>query len=153
RWARRRPAAAALLAVSAVAALALVGLIVGLIYNAQLTTAYQEEERQRKEAERARGEAERATQGEEEQRKTAEKARDRAQSLVKERDAALEREHRTSYFHSILLADLALKENNIALAQVRLKECKPELRNWEWRYLDAQCRTELFSLPGAVATF
>src|SRR5262249_38175443 len=67
--------------------------------------------------------------------------------------AALEREQRTSYSHSILLADLALKENNVALAQVRLKECKPELRNWEWRYLDAQCHTELFSFPGITATF
>jgi len=153
RWARRRPATAALLGVSGVAALALVGLVVGLVYNAQLTTAYQSEEEQRKNAEEALDIAKTAKQGEEEQRKTAETARDRAQSLVKERDAALEREHRTSYFHSILLADLALKENNIALAQVRLKECKPELRNWEWRYLDAQCRTELFSLPGAVATF
>src|SRR5262249_46373788 len=155
RWARRRPAAAALLAVSGVAALALGGLIVCLFYNVRLSGGYQSQatahpqgekgpkggEKQREKGGAGGGMAGSAKQGEEQQRKTAEAARDRAQSLVKERDAALGREQRTSYFHSILLADLALKENNIALAQVRLKECNPELRNWEWRYLDAQCHT------------
>src|SRR5262249_40559227 len=88
-----------------------------------------------------------------EQRRTAEEARDVAQTALKERDVALERADRISYFHSIFLADLALKENSVPLARARLKECKAELRNWEWRYLDSQCHTELFSLPGDHARF
>src|SRR5262249_47630829 len=57
-WARRRPAAAALWAVSAVAALALVGAAVGLAYNRKLESSLQEtqdaraaEAEQRKKAE------------------------------------------------------------------------------------------------------
>src|SRR5262249_10718432 len=45
RWARRHPAAAALLVVSAVAALALVGLAVGLAYSTWRNAAYQSEAR------------------------------------------------------------------------------------------------------------
>jgi WD40 repeat protein/Flp pilus assembly protein TadD len=134
RWARRRPAAAALLGVSGVAALALVGLMVGLFYNARLSEAL--------------GEAQAARQGEQQQRKTAEAARDLAQTALQERDAALERAERLSYVHSIFLANVALKEDRVPLAQLRLKECKPELRNWEWRYLEAQCHAELISFPG-----
>jgi WD40 repeat protein/tetratricopeptide (TPR) repeat protein/tRNA A-37 threonylcarbamoyl transferase component Bud32 len=141
RWAKRRPAAAALLGVSGVAALALVGLVVGLVYNSQLTTAYQSEalarlaeEEQRRKAEEALGVAEAAKQGEAEQRKKAEEALVRADHI--------------GYLHSVFLADVALKENNVLLAQQRLEECKPALRNWEWRYLNAQCYSELLALPG-----
>ena len=75
RWTRRRPGAAALLAVSALAALALVGLAVGLFYNARLNTAYGSESA-------AHAQAEQARQAEEEQRKEAEKARDVAQTAL-----------------------------------------------------------------------
>jgi WD40 repeat protein/Flp pilus assembly protein TadD len=153
RWARRRPAAAALLAVSGVAVAALVGLAVGLVYNARLTTAYQSEEEQRRNAEQALGMAESAQQGEAAQRKTAETARDVAQTALKERNLALALADSIGYLHSIFLADVALKENSVSLAQVRLKECKAKLRNWEWRYLDAQCHTELVSFSGELAKF
>jgi hypothetical protein len=49
RWSKRHPAAA-LVAVSGVAALALVGFGVGLFYSAWLKEAFQEEEEQRKKA-------------------------------------------------------------------------------------------------------
>jgi WD40 repeat protein/tRNA A-37 threonylcarbamoyl transferase component Bud32 len=58
RWARRRPAVAGLLAVGALAALALVGAIVGAAYNARLQTAL--------------GDTEKARDAETEQRKKAE---------------------------------------------------------------------------------
>src|SRR5207249_3973855 len=51
RWAKRRPAVAALLAVGVVAALALVGVMVGAAYNAQLQTAL-DEAQQARDAER-----------------------------------------------------------------------------------------------------
>ena len=107
RWVRRRPGAAALLAVSAVAGLALVGLAVGLFYNARLSDAYGREAD-------ARTHAEAAQTAEAEERKKAEGARDVAETAVKgqatalkERDAALERADWKAYLHSILLADLA----------------------------------------------
>src|SRR5262249_49503198 len=64
---RRRPAAAALLAVSGVAALALVGLAVGLAYHAELKRAYEAEAE-------ARSQAESARRAEERERKKAEHA-------------------------------------------------------------------------------
>jgi hypothetical protein len=83
KWVRRRPAMAGLLAASGIAALALVGLGVGLLYNARLSDALDSEAG-------ARASAEAAQQAEKEQRQKAEEARDLAQSAVKERDAALE---------------------------------------------------------------
>jgi WD40 repeat protein/serine/threonine protein kinase len=53
KWALRRPAVAALVVVSPVALLALVGLTVGLLYNRQLVLARQAEEEQRRRAEGA----------------------------------------------------------------------------------------------------
>jgi WD40 repeat protein/Flp pilus assembly protein TadD len=146
RWARRRPAAAALLAVSGVALLALVGLGVGLFYNAKLADAYDSEAS-------AHASAAAAQQAEKEQREKAEGARDLAQTALQERDAALKLAGRTAYFHSVRLADLALKESNFGLARERLNDCKEQLRNWEWRYLDTQFHTELFAFPGDSVVF
>jgi WD40 repeat protein/Flp pilus assembly protein TadD len=146
RWVRRRPAAAALLAVSAVAVLALMGLVVGLVYNAQLNTAYQSEAAARSDAEAARN-------AEEEQRKKAETAQQGEEAQRRVAEEALVRADRIGYIHSIFLADVALKEGNVLLAQQRLKESKEELRSWEWRYLNAQCHNELLSVPGSSANF
>jgi WD40 repeat protein/Flp pilus assembly protein TadD len=46
-----------------------------------------------------------------------------------------------------------LKENHAPLAEQRLNECKAELRDWEWHYLQAQCHPVLFSFPGNGAAF
>src|SRR5262249_22900848 len=153
RGARRRPGAAALLAVSAVALLALVGAAVGLFYNTRLSDAYRSEAA-------AHAQAEQARQGEETQRKDAEGARDVGQTALegrgeslKGRGTALERADLTAYFHSIFLADVAMKENDVPLTRQRLQDCRPELRNWEWRYLEAQCHNELFSFPGGIPRF
>src|SRR5262249_58321959 len=59
RGARRRPAIAALLAVSSVAALALVGVVVGLLYNARLEVALNVAEEEKKKAEGEKQKAER----------------------------------------------------------------------------------------------
>jgi WD40 repeat protein/tRNA A-37 threonylcarbamoyl transferase component Bud32/Flp pilus assembly protein TadD len=139
RWARRHPTAAALVLVSGLAALAVVGLAVGLVFQSRLQTAYQAEEEQRKKAEQALALAEKAKEGEEEQRNKAEQA--------------LELADRIGYVHSLFLADLALRENKVALAQQRLKESKTELRGWEWHHLNSRCNTELFSFPGKEPVF
>jgi WD40 repeat protein/tRNA A-37 threonylcarbamoyl transferase component Bud32 len=153
RWVKRRPAAAALLVVSAVAGLALVGLLVGLGYSARLNAAYRSEaaahaeaDDSRRRAETALGEAEAARRGEAEQRGKAQAAQHAAEEALALAD-------RIGYLHSVFLADAALKENHLLRAEERLKECKTELRNWEWRYLAAQCHPELLSFRGYTAQF
>jgi hypothetical protein len=143
KWMRRNPVVAALLGVSGVAVLALVGLTVGLFYNAKLSTAYEKEssarlaeEHERRRAENALGVAEEARRGEATQRQNAVNALALAERL--------------GYFHSVSLADVALKENDTHMAFQRLRECKAEQQGWEWRHLNAQLHTELFSLPGTV---
>jgi WD40 repeat protein len=132
KWVRRRPAAAAFLGASGVALLALVALAVGLVYNARLATAYQAEEEQRRRAEHA-------LQGEAEQRQKAQ--------------GALALADQIGYLHSVLLADLALRDNKMLYAQQRLAECRPGLRGWEWHYLDGQSHPELLSVAGVAAVF
>jgi WD40 repeat protein/tRNA A-37 threonylcarbamoyl transferase component Bud32 len=76
RWCRRHPAPAALVATSALASLASVGLVIGLAYNVQLNHAYQSEAAAHAEAEKARKDAE-------EQRKIADAARIQAEAANK----------------------------------------------------------------------
>src|SRR5262245_18868326 len=123
RWARRHPAAAALVGVSGVAALALVGLMIGAVYSVWLNEAYRSEAA-------ARAETEVARLAEEEQRKKAD---------------------RIGYLHSIFLASVALRDHNEALALQRLTEAKAELRGWEWHYLNGQCHAEVFFVPGRAS--
>ncbi|HVC95316.1 MAG TPA: serine/threonine-protein kinase, partial [Pirellulales bacterium] len=153
RWVKRRPAVAGLLLVSGVAALSLVGLVVGVFYHSELERAYQSEtaarlreEKERKKAEKGLGLAEAAQKAEEIERGKAEDANRKAEE-------ALALVDQTAYSHSIFLADVALRENDIVQAKERLEECKAELRGWEWYYLNGQCHTELFSFPGLVAVF
>jgi WD40 repeat protein/tRNA A-37 threonylcarbamoyl transferase component Bud32 len=160
RWVRRRPAAAALLAVSGVALLALVGVGVGLVYNVRLSEAYEAEAAAHAEAEQARVRAETAQQEEAQQRQRAEAALTReaqakhAEEQERRRaEDALELADRIGYLHSVFLAGLALQEHNLPLAEQRLADCKPALHNWEWRHLQARCHPELFAVAGEHAVF
>jgi eukaryotic-like serine/threonine-protein kinase len=119
-WVRRRPAAAALLAVSGVAVLALVGVAVGLVYGSWLRDAL--------------ADVNRARLAEEEQRRKAEEALAREQSL--------------RYANLIVLAEREWLANNVSRAEELLQECPEEMRGWEWRYLRRQCRTSLLVLRG-----
>jgi WD40 repeat protein/tetratricopeptide (TPR) repeat protein/tRNA A-37 threonylcarbamoyl transferase component Bud32 len=119
-WVRRRPAAAALLGVSAVAVLALVGLTVALWYSAELQDAY--------------ARVQRARQAEADQTKKAEAASLRAESQF--------------YLNRIILARRELAANNVTRADALLDGCPAHLRQWEWHHLKGLCHNELFSLPG-----
>jgi WD40 repeat protein len=127
RWAKRRPAAAALLVVSGVTAMALVGLGVGAWYHQRLQAAYDETER--------------ARQGEEEQRKETEVALAREQS-------ALKRERSLFYLNLIVLAEREWSANNVGRARELLADCPKDLRGWEWHYLQRLCHPEILTLPG-----
>jgi hypothetical protein len=136
KWARRRPAAAALLVMSALALLALVGGGVAGVYstwlldaNTQLQGTLDEAGRQRDRAEQAQGEAENARRGEEAQRAQTE-------SLL--------------YFRTIERAHSAWRENNVRRMVELLQSCQPEKRGWEWHYLYRLCHSDLLTLRGHV---
>jgi WD40 repeat protein/tRNA A-37 threonylcarbamoyl transferase component Bud32 len=132
RWAKRQPAVAALVLVSALAAMALVGAVVALMYNASL------------EASNARLGV--AVEEKDQAILVAAKAK-------KQTDLFL-------YFHRILLAEREWWAGNLARTKVLLSECPEEHRGWEWRYLDRQCRMAIATsrepngsirLPGRMA--
>jgi WD40 repeat protein/tRNA A-37 threonylcarbamoyl transferase component Bud32 len=134
KWVRRRPALAALLAVSAVAALALAGGGVGLIYSQRLQEVNRDLEEaagfaraQKVEADTQRGEADR-------QRGEAERQRSRAET--REAEA-----RRYLYATRMSLAHRAWEEAHIPRLRELLEEYLPgragpeELRGFEWYYL------------------
>jgi WD40 repeat protein len=143
RWARRRPALTALVGVSGLALLALVGGGGGWYHSTRLQTALGEASRQRDLASLAQEAAEEARQGEEEQRKRAEAAR---AGEARERARA----EGLLYFMSIERAHSAWRENESTRALEILAGCKPALRNWEWGYLSRLCHSELITLQGQI---
>jgi WD40 repeat protein/tetratricopeptide (TPR) repeat protein len=135
KWARRRPAQAALVLVGSLATVLLVAGLVSLLYGVRLQDARDEATRQRDEADRQRGVAERekaeavrlravaeTSQAEEQkQRREAEGQRTRAEALV--------------YVRQISLAQREWEANNLARVRELLDACRPELRGWEHAYL------------------
>jgi WD40 repeat protein/tetratricopeptide (TPR) repeat protein len=122
KWVRRRPAAAALVLVSLAAALII--LAEGLAFLVQLRQAQHEVENQKVEARQKNTEAE--------------------QRL----EQAHVEEQRASYLWNVGQARLAWLANDVAGARLRLDACPPELRQWEWRFLQHSCRNELLAFPG-----
>jgi WD40 repeat protein/serine/threonine protein kinase len=115
KWIKRRPAAAALLGVTVLMVLALVGGGVSLFYSGRLHDALGETQRQRDIAEQERETAQ-------ELRKEADQQRDRAEQLV--------------YARQIALAQVAWQEGRVRQARELLDACRGDLRGWEHDYLD-----------------
>ena len=132
KWARRRPAAAALAATSCVMLAALIGIVL-------VRGAYKDEQRQHLivqtalEAEQQAREAEKTARGGE--------ARQRAIA-----EAALEEARRANYFRNISWAQRDWEANNVSQAEQLLDECPQDLRAWEWRYLKRLCHSDLLTL-------
>jgi WD40 repeat protein/serine/threonine protein kinase len=120
RWCRRNPAAAGFLAASAVASLALVGVVIGLIDNARVRSS----------------------------QRRAVASESRALTAEQSALAAAEREQRLGYIHKIVLAEREWSGNNVSSAEQLLDECALEHRGWEWRYLKRVCNCELLTLRG-----
>jgi WD40 repeat protein/tRNA A-37 threonylcarbamoyl transferase component Bud32 len=138
RWARRRPVAVALLAVSGLAALALVGAGVSYLDSRKLAASYEAEADARQHAEQAKRQAEEAR-GEAEQARAAEAAARRREQAAAAREEALHNVHRVGLAHA------AWREDNARLAERLLDECPPDARCWEWRYLRRICHLERFA--------
>ncbi|HEV3115540.1 MAG TPA: protein kinase [Gemmataceae bacterium] len=135
KWIKRRPAMAALLAVSAVACLAVVGGSVALWYGGQLRTALEDAERQRLLAEAERGEADR------------------------QRQRAQEFELRVRYVHDMNAGQRQWQEAYMGPLIASLDDWRPtpaqplDLRSWDWGYLHHLCHLELRQLNLMPYTF
>jgi WD40 repeat protein len=166
RWARRHPAAAALMAMSGLALLALMAGSVGWYYstqlkhaNTRLQGALAEAGEQRDLAEQAQAAAQEAQHREAQQRERVEAAlageeeqRKRAQAALAGEAQEKARAEGLLYLNRIDRAHNAWRENNFNRADDILEACKPEVRsNWEWRYLHQLCHPELLTLQGHTA--
>jgi WD40 repeat protein len=120
KWVRRRPAVAALIFVSAVAALALVGAGVAASYSQRLQDA---------------------NAGLEQARSAEESQRQRLETVLSDKESIL-------YFNRIVLAEREWSANNVGRVLELLQDCPAELRGWEWRYLNRLCHVDLRTLRG-----
>jgi WD40 repeat protein len=125
KWARRKPAAAALLAVSSLAAVAVV-VVLGVSYLV---------------VKDALDESNRANNA-----LTEEKTR--TEEALQRETRALDQERRTGYIGRVTSAQLAWSGHNVDQAERFLEDCPADLRGWEWRYLQRLCHAEFLSLPG-----
>jgi WD40 repeat protein len=138
KWARRRPAAASLLLVSIVAALALGGLGVNRAYDAQLQRNLDTEAQLRQDAEAARREAQRQEQ--------------LTQAALQREHDALAREQQTLYLHRITLAHREWGDNHVGRALELVNACPPDLRHWEWHYLNRLCHSDFLTFRGHASS-
>jgi eukaryotic-like serine/threonine-protein kinase len=123
KWARRRPAVAALTLLSAVTAAVAFVLVTW----------------QWREADAARTRAEDARAGEEQQRRQAEDA--------------LREAHVNLYFNHIALADREWRAGNAGRAEELLDACPADLREWEWHYLRRLCHSDLLTIGPPVGGY
>jgi WD40 repeat protein len=139
KWARRKPALAALAGVSCLALVALVAAGAGLHYNGKLRLAFEA-------ADNARSAEAEARRKEEQQRRRAEdaskaandaRAAEAVQRVLVEQ--TLSQVRRAHYARSIALAERELLANNGTDAELLLDECPSDLRSWEWNYLKRLC--------------
>jgi len=123
-WTKRRPAMAALLLVSSVATLALVGIVTSAFYTAQLKDAKEN--------------AERSQQAEAQEREATQ--------------AALAKAEMFQYFHHLALVNKGWREAALGGAEKLLDECPSNRRKWEWDYLNRLCHGDLFTFKGHRGT-
>jgi WD40 repeat protein/tRNA A-37 threonylcarbamoyl transferase component Bud32 len=148
RWARRRPATAALLVVSVLATLALVGALVNYFNGRKLVAAYQAEATAHQQAEDARQDAETHRQEAEAAEARAEQARAAEAAARRREQVASARAEALHDVHRIGLAHAAWREGNAAQADRLLGEVPEAARCWEWRYLHRICHLERFVTRG-----
>jgi WD40 repeat protein len=155
KWTKRRPAVAGLVTASGIAVLALVGVVVGLLYNADLeaanadlSEATTQLENAKQVTERAYGQAKAAAAEAQKQKQEADHQRGRAAD-----QEALAR--RFLYLAQINLADRAIQEKKFGLAIYHLEKIPPrdpgqrDLRGPEWYHLWNQCPGDPVTLPRA----
>jgi WD40 repeat protein/Flp pilus assembly protein TadD len=137
KWARRRSAVAALLALVLVVTLLGVGLV---------TWKWQDAEYQKSRAqEQARQTAEALEQVDEARREAVDSAK--AEKAAKDETGRHFAEAKKNlYSQQIALARQAWTAGNVSNARELLEKCPPDLRHWEWRFLRRLCETDLLTI-------
>jgi WD40 repeat protein len=163
KWARRRPAAAALVAVSTLGLAVLVVLAGALWSNAeQRASAVARLEEAREALSTARRELAGARRQTAEQEQLANQKRDEVrrlqedsrQELEKTRSArreaqqAFEEAGRGRYVSAMALAQSYWRANDVQGADDKLDQCPPNLRHWEWHHLKRLCHAEALPIAG-----
>lgn len=72
----------------------------------------------------------------------------KVQEAQMETGQALARAEASLYFHRIALAEREFLANHLVRARHLLGECPPNLRQWEWHYLNRLCHADLLTLRG-----
>jgi len=143
KWARRHPAAAAVVGVSFVSVwVVIAALAVSNVWVNDALHQKTEEEARAREALDDKSQALDALR--KEQEKTREALARETRALAERTQAydGLKREQRLAYFRGIALAEEAWKANRVGQANQILDTCGPdELRGWEWRYLKRLCES------------
>ncbi len=116
KWARRRKSAAALVAISALAVVAVV-VTIG-VKNIEVT----------------------------QRTKETELALEKYKTALRDQQLALKVAQQTSYDQTIALAAPEVMANNVRRADKLLDTCPAELRHWEWSALKRLCHGETFSM-------
>jgi WD40 repeat protein len=139
KWARRRPAAAAVVAIGGLGCVLLATVLV--VSHRQVNAALSR-------ATEASEHLEEANAALREEKEKLEKA------LARE-TRALATEQQTSYLQHIALAhrDCVDYEVQVNRAEEHLEACPPELRHWEWHYLKRLCHSELLSFRERASTY
>jgi WD40 repeat protein len=137
KWARRRPAVAALLA----------GVIlVTIIGGTGIVLNWQAAEKRAEETLEAYGREQQA-------KNDTQQAQAKAEAAEKETSRKNEQLRRQLYVLNVQEAARALTDNDTQKAETLLLACPPALRGWEWYYLLRQCRAELLTLDGQRVAF
>jgi WD40 repeat protein len=139
KWARRRPAAAALASVGIVTVLVLVGLLVSLGYSMEMATAYQREQELRTDAEHSREDALNSRErlkGEKEKTEAALEAEQQARTREAVAQDLLEQ---AFYLRRVASAYSEWRDNQVEGARALLADCPASRRHWEWNFVARLC--------------
>jgi len=132
RWARRRPTVAGMIVSSVVAALALVGIVVSLVYQKELEKSQQETAKANEALTRTNQQVESANRKLDEARQAEVDAKIQLDQIL--------------CFRRVGLALSEWKNDNAARARTLLRDCPESLRGWEWHYANAVCHPDTLVL-------
>ena len=124
KWARRKPSLAIAYTLTAIVAML-------LAFGASLAVLWQS-------AERARA--------------TSEEVRQRVEGYRWEVEIAREKLARVEYGRTIQVAHQEWRDNKIVASLALLGGTRPDLRGWEWRYVERICHGELLELSAQAGT-
>jgi WD40 repeat protein len=155
KWAKRRPAIAALaVGIATVTVLGIAGVIwqwrEAVFQRGQTASAMVQVAQEAKAAEAARDQeaAQRAAAESARQQETiARTAADQQKAIAVD---ALTAAERSAYFNNVSLADHEWAANNIGHADQLLAASPAALRNWEWHYLDRLSHVEISSVAAGT---